>query len=234
MRLLDLYCCAGGAAMGYHRAGFDEIVGVDIEPQPRYPFTFIQGDALEYVATHGHEYDAIHSSPPCQHASTVAKQVRTMRPGRYEHPNLIPQTRELLIASGLPYVIENVMGAELINPVELCGSWFGLDIRRHRLFEVNFPAFSTPCSHYWQKPRFISLDKRRKRPASVVPVHGWNQLSTVVGVHGHLNYHGEKKLREDAMGIDWMNPHELTQAVPPAYSEYIGKYLMEHLRSKQA
>ena len=202
--------------MGYHRAGF-EVVGVDIDPQPRYPFEFHQAGALEYLAEHGREFDVIHASPPCQHASTIAKQQRILRPGKYNHPDLIEPTRRALIASGKPYIIENVEGADLINPAELCGSWFGLDLRRHRNFETSFPLFSTPCSHHWQKPRFRSLDKRR------------NTLASVIGVHGHINYSGEFELRKNAMGIEWMNSDELSEAIPPAYTEFIGKQLLSQL-----
>ena len=225
-RLLDLFCGAGGAAMGYSRAGFD-VVGVDINPQPRFPFEFVQDDALNFPLD---GFDAIHASPPCQHASTIAKQCRALRPGTYEHPNLVPQTRELLRLSGLPYVIENVVGAELENPIMLCGSSFGLDVRRHRLFECSFPIMAMPCAHHWQKPRFRTLDKRRHNLTSTVPVHGQGrQLASVVGVHGHLGYKGERDLRERAMGVDWMTPDELSQAIPPAYTEFIGEQLMSYI-----
>ncbi len=238
-RLLDLYCGAGGAAVGYARAGFD-VVGVDIAPQPRYPYEFIQASALDWVAD-GPDvvagFDAIHASPPCQAHSSIAKQVRKLRPGRYEHPDLVAQTRDLLDATGLPYVIENVIGAPLVNPIMLCGSSFGLDVRRHRLFELGgFSCMAMPCAHYWQTPRFRSLDKRRGLK-SVVPVYGGGQIegtASVVGVHGHINYTGERELREKAMGIDWMSPYELTQAIPPAYTEYVGQALLDQLARNAA
>lgn len=218
--------------MGYHRAGFS-VYGVDIEPQPNYPFPFLQMDALEALArllrgegltfSNGEtlylvDFVGIHSSPPCQHASTIAKQQRALRPGKYNHPNLIPQTREGLQKTGKPYIIENVEGAFLVNPARLCGSYFGLDVRRHRLFETNFPVFSTPCSHNLQTPRFRSLDKRRKA------------LARVVGVHGHINYSGELEIRKRAMGIEWMNNDELVEAIPPAYTQFIGERFMETLK----
>lgn len=213
-KLLDLFCGAGGASMGYYRAGF-EVEGVDIKPQPHYPFKFYQADALEFPLE---GYDAYHASPPCQHASKIARMNRLLRPGKYHHPDLIQQTRARLKSTGMPYVIENVEGAVLDNPAVLCGSWFGYDLRRHRLFESNIPLFSTPCCHYWQKARFRSLDHNRK-----------GRLARVIGVHGHLNFPREQELREQAMAIDWMTPAELVEAIPPAYTEYIGKYLMQNI-----
>jgi DNA (cytosine-5)-methyltransferase 1 len=222
-RLLDLFCGAGGAAVGYHRAGFD-VVGVDNRPQPHYPFQFVKADALLFVEGLGahwggwelEEFDAIHASPPCQaYSSLTGRWAR-----QHLHPDLVAMTRELLQATGLPYVIENVEGAPLENPARLCGSWFGLDLHRHRLFETNWPLMSTPCSHHWQRPRFRSLDKRQKG------------LAAVVGVHGHVNYAGERELREQAMGIDWMTPAELVEAIPPAYTELIGHQLMQMLEAQ--
>jgi DNA (cytosine-5)-methyltransferase 1 len=222
--------------MGYHRAGFD-VVGVDIDPQPNYPFEFVQADALEVAADrffHGWmSFDAIHASPPCQAHSTIGKQIRRLGLTKNEHPDLVAPTRDLLQATGLPYVMENVVGAPLVNPIMLCGSSFGLDVRRHRLFELGgFSMMAYPCAHHWQRPRFRSLDKRRHL-TSVVPVYGGGQikgLASVVGVHGHHNYKGERELREKAMDIDWMTPYELTQAIPPAYTEFIGTQLMAYLK----
>jgi DNA (cytosine-5)-methyltransferase 1 len=132
VKLLDTYCGAGGCAVGYHRAGF-EVVGVDINPQPRFPFEFHQGDAIEYIREHGHEFDVIHASPPCQRFSEATPMER-----RDKHPDLIAPTREAMQATGKPYVIENVENAraELANPVKLCGTMFGLPIWRHRYFEI--------------------------------------------------------------------------------------------------
>ncbi len=247
-RLLDLFCGAGGCSVGYSRAGFD-VVGVDIAPQPNYPFEFHQADALMALGQiqinmtptlWGVSFDAIHASPPCQAHSTIAKQVRkTGNLGRVavedyapDHPDLVAPTRELLKATGLPFVIENVVGAPLRNPIMLCGSSFGLDVRRHRLFETNWPLMAAPCAHHWQLPRFRSLDSRRHLK-SCVPVHGSSQLASVVGVHGNLNYAGEQELRKKAMGIDWMSNYELTQAIPPAYTEFIGEALLHHLRQRE-
>src|SRR3989337_2338587 len=149
MKCLDLFCCGGGAGMGYHLAGM-EVVGVDIDPQPKYPFAFVQADALEYLAAHGHEFDFIHASPPCQKWSIITK-----CGGNIDHPDLIDPVRELLQRSGKPWVIENVPGSPLRDPIMLCGTMFGLGtsrgyiLRRHRYFEI--PALGhvlTPtCQH---------------------------------------------------------------------------------------
>lgn len=207
-RLLDLFCGAGGAAVGYAAAGF-EVVGVDIAPQPNYPFEFHQTNALEFDTT---GFDAVHASPPCQVHSTQTAD-------RSKHLDLIPATRELLEASRLPYVIENVEGAvrSLIDPIRLCGSSFGLDVRRHRYFETNWGCIGLPCNHARQTPRFRSLD---------IKSHRAGRLASVVGVHGHLNYPGEQPIREAAMGVDWMTVEELTQAIPPAYTHHIGRQLL--------
>jgi DNA (cytosine-5)-methyltransferase 1 len=191
--------------MGYHRAGF-EVVGVDIEPQPNYPFEFHGADALTFPLEC---VDAIHASPPCQ----VHSSLRSLWPDR-KHPDLVAPTRELLQASELPYVIENVMGAPLRDHIVLCGSSFGLNVRRHRLFESNVDVLALPCAHHWQTPRFRTQDKRQVA------------LAAVVGVHGHGGYSGEAAVRSAAMDIDWMTQEELTQAIPPAYTEHIGHYLL--------
>lgn len=217
--LIDLCCCAGGCSMGYHRAGFD-VIGVDNEPQSNYPFGFVQADVTSpQVKALLERADAAHASPPCHFATTAAGRARIA--GR-EYPNLIPPVRELLIESGLPYVIENVEHARrwLQDPVRYCGSSFGLDLRRHRLFESNVALFPPACDHGWQTPRFRSLDSRMAKAG---------RLASVVGVHGHCNYAGEFELRQQAMGIDWMTSDELTQAIPPAYTHHIGRQLVDHL-----
>lgn len=211
-RLLDLFCGAGGAGMGYHRAGFD-VVGVDIKSQPRYPFTFVQADALEYCAAHGHEFDAIHASPPCQTYSVATKvhgpdQVAT-------HPDLVEPTRELLNSIGNPWVIENVPGSPLMGTLMLCGSMFGLEVRRHRVFEGCVPTMSpVSCDH--------SL------PA--VPVYGHTGAGANRGMErarGRSNGVADWKR---AMAIDWMTVNELAEAIPPAYTEFIGKRIIEALQ----
>lgn len=146
MKLLDLFCGAGGCAVGYHRAGFTEITGVDIRPQPRYPFTFVQGDAMEYLAAHGHEFDAIHASPPCQ-AFSATRHLPNVRTDR--HVDLIGPSRAMLSSIARPYVIENVEGSPVGAAagrwaISLCGLMFGLRVFRHRLFESNVLLLGQP------------------------------------------------------------------------------------------
>lgn len=226
-RLLDLFSGAGGAAVGYHRAGFDEIVGVDIKPMPRYPFTFVQADALEYVRKHGKEFDAIHASPPCQGFSSL----KTMKNAKY-HPDLLTPTRSVVQNIGTPYIIENVPGAPMFHPlVILCGTMFGLELRdgrgelrRHRIFEHSFPVgLVPPCRHRNFAVRAYG--------------GGGNSGRRTVSVTGHAGGYSRRNGRpsfsrhdrKEAMGIDWMRGDELSQAIPPAYTEFIGKRLLEAL-----
>lgn len=215
-RLLDLFCGAGGAGMGYHRAGFD-VVGVDIRPMPRYPFEFHQADALEYLTAHGHEFDAIHASPPCQRYSVLTNGVWQDRVD--SHPGLIAPVRELLIKTGKPYVIENVEGArkELVNPLMLCGSMFKpLEVFRHRYFETNFmPPFSpASCKHDFY----------------AVPVYGHSGAGANRGRERERGRTNSVKDWARAMNIDWMTGDELAESIPPAYTEYIGKQLLQALQ----
>lgn len=207
-KALDLFCGAGAVSVGLQRAGF-EVTAVDIMPQPRHAGgSFIQGNAMTFSLR---GFDFIWASPPCQ-AYTV---LRSRWPGR-EHPDLVNAVRERLVSLWCPWVIENVPNAPLRQDLLLCGSMFGLDVRRHRIFEATFPVVDKmECRHDLQLPRFRSLDRRLN-----------GRLSSVVTVHGHSNYKGEKQIREKAMGIDWMNVQELSQAVPPAYAEYIGRQAM--------
>jgi DNA (cytosine-5)-methyltransferase 1 len=208
MRLLDLFCCEGGAAMGYRRAGFT-VVGVDIVDQPNYPFEFHLGDALEFVAEHGHEFDVIHASPPCQAHSTIT-------PDKGKHVDLIPATRAALIATGKPYVIENVEGARraLVDPVKLCGSSFGLSVRRHRYFESNVWLTAPACDHSKQGvPVGVYGGLRSK--------HWSRPTGTSRGVKATT-----VEEAQDAMGMGWASWHGATQAVPPAYTEWIGRQLV--------
>jgi DNA (cytosine-5)-methyltransferase 1 len=224
--VLDLFCKAGGAAMGYYLAGFD-VVGVDIDEQPHYPFPFHRGDALEFLASEVlDDVAGIHASPPCQCFSSCANLARA-RGATIKAPDLIAPVRELLRAAGKPYVIENVPGAPLEEPIRLCGSSFGLDIRRHRLFECSFAIDDVPaCAHHWQAPRF--------RPG--YNLYKQKSLATVVGVYGArrggARQEYEAGLWARAMGIDWMDRFELAQAIPPAFTHHIGEAMMrEVLRS---
>ncbi len=208
MRGLDLFCGAGGCTRGYQMAGF-EMDGVDIKPQPRYVGgRFFQADALEFVAEHGHEYDFIHASPPCQ-AFTRAQNAT----GRaHLHPNLVPPTRAALCSTGLPYVIENVVGAPLENAVVLCGLSFGLRVKRHRLFESNMLILAPPCpSHKVDYYVIFGHEVRNRRHGSAA---------------GRKNSIAKGR---EAMGIDWMTRAELSEAIPPAYTFHIGEQLRLHL-----
>jgi DNA (cytosine-5)-methyltransferase 1 len=230
-RLLDLFCGAGVAAMGYSRAGFD-VVGVDIKPQPNYPFTFVRGDALEATTwpwphANGYEraevaFDAIHASPPCQRYSTMGNRSRALKGDTA--PDLLLPTWELLRETGLPYVIENVAGAKALMPnaFVLSGGMFGLGVHRPRYFVSNY-LFLTP-------------------PPVDPPKHG-------IGVYGRApdgrrlfnrksngTYRAPRSLEEAqiAMGMDWADWHGTKEAIPPAYTEFIGVQLIEHLRRREA
>ena len=212
-RLLDLFCGAGGCSVGYHRAGFD-VVGVDHQPMPRYPFEFIKSDALEYLAGHGKEFDAIHASPPCQ-AFSVATAVHG-HAVRAKHPDLIAPCRDLLQETGYPWVIENVPGAPLRpHCIMLCGMMFGLRVLRHRWFESNILLLSPP--HPRHPVGMLTNSKRAFDRGE----------SRFVCVAGH-NF--SRSAGESAMRIDWMGSRrELSQAIPPAYTEFIGQQLIRAL-----
>lgn len=226
--LLDLFCGAGGAASGYHRAGFD-VVGVDINPQPNYPFTFIQADALEFlnqaINYTGYEcarrwptigmFAAVHASPPCQASCTLIK--GNQRATADNHVDLIPRTRELLAEAGLPTVIENVQGAKVRRDLTLCGEMFGLGVIRHRYFE---------CSFAVQQPAHI---KHRGR------VRGWRHGQyfdgPYVAVYGDGGGKGSVQEWQQAMGIDWTDDRkEIAEAIPPRYAEYVGRQLIRAVR----
>jgi DNA (cytosine-5)-methyltransferase 1 len=215
-RLLDLFCCAGGAGKGYSDAGF-EVIGVDIEAQPNYPFCFIKTDALSLDHKFLETFDAIHASPPCQAYSDLAKRNKNA----HEWPQLIDPVREMLRASGLPYVIENVEGAPLLNPVMLCGTMFrGLRVLRHRLFESNFPIL-TP--RHGKHPKVHTFDKRKSHYGKT------NDMTDFVQVTGGGNC--TIAAARDAMKISWMNKGELNEAIPPAYTRLIGKQLLGYIVS---
>lgn len=249
-KILDTYCCAGGCSEGYRQAGF-EPYGIDIKLQPHYPFPFLQMDALEALdklikgesltfsndeSLSLSDFAAIHASPPCQHDSVMTK-------GRWKnriknHPDLIKPTHDLLIKTDKPYIIENVAGAKdkLINPIMLCGTMFGLQtkagsqLRRHRYFEIPwFNGLTPSCAH---------------NKSSAIGVYGGGQnpdrkrVPTTIGVWGHSGGTSNRdnliqfgiQDRKDAMGIDWTNGDELSEAIPPAYTRFIGEFLFKVVR----
>ena len=204
MKLLDLFCGVGGASVGYAHAGF-EVHGVDLKHGKRYPFTYLRANVLDVLRDDNfiQQFDVIHASPPCQ-THSITQHLRNAQGKTTSKVDLIPQTRAALIASGKPYIIENVVGSPLINPIQLCGSSFGLQVRRHRLFESNMKLQGSECNH-----------KAQGRP---------------VGVYGSLNDEipnggktaktiGEARI---AMGIDWAIWTELVEAIPPAFTKYLG------------
>lgn len=211
--LLDLYCGAGGCSAGYVLAGFD-VIGVDARPQPRYPYDFVQGDALAWLADLDLSgFDAIHASPPCQ---LYTKSTARPRAAGVEYPDLLAPTRDLLDATGLPWVIENVPGAPMRPDYKLCGCMFGLPLlKRERWFETSWRGFSMrqPCSH--------------ESPSLSVTGHGPTQgRGQKEKVAAWLGHHATIHDARAAMGIDWMNRDELAQAIPPAYTEFIGRALI--------
>ena len=208
MRCLDLFCCAGGAGVGIARAGF-EVVGMDIAPQPEYPFEFIQGNALEANLS---GFDFVWASPPCQ-CFTKYGNCRPNLADKYE--DLIDATRQKLTAWGGAWIMENVVGAPLRNPIMLCGSMFGLDVRRHRLFESSMVLKAGTCNHkMWEPNRYPGGRSRERGHASflcrgTVEIGRWN-----------IPIETQKK----AMGIDWITDlRKLSESIPPAYSEFLAR-----------
>jgi DNA (cytosine-5)-methyltransferase 1 len=244
-RLLDLFCGAGGAAVGYHRAGFD-VVGVDNRPQPRYPFKFHQGDAMTWPLD---GYDAIHASPPCQAYSSTRH-----LPNTKPHPELVEPTRERLQASGVPWVMENVVGAPLTPHIILCGTMFGLvtddwELRRHRLFETSGLFILTPpCQHNGPVAGIYGGKTKRDRRRTLSIAGNFpgreNARRRTLGVYGHGSAHPEGGHPKGSsaslaqaralMDIDWMTTAEICQAIPPAYTEHIGAQLLDHLKAAVA
>jgi len=223
--LLDLFCCAGGAGRGYADAGFD-VVGVDLHPQPRYPFAFIQADCLALDVRFLRIFDAIHASPPCQFVTLLRH-----APRGKDHANLIPPTRALLEASGRPYVIENVEPARphMRDPVMLCGTMFwlgaqGHDLRRHRLFETNWPLKAPgPCLHDPDRPTIgVYGGHARRRSAK------YGGRGTRDAWEG-----GHRQAMSQAMGIDWATCGEMSEAIPPAYTQHVGERLMQHIGRRE-
>jgi DNA (cytosine-5)-methyltransferase 1 len=212
LKLLDLFCGAGGASRGYALAGF-EITGIDLKHGKRYPFKYIQGDVLAYLKDLDflRSFDVIHASPPCQ-THSITQHLRKAQGKTTSKLDLIPETRAALIASGKPYIIENVVGSPLINPVLLCGSAFSLKVRRHRLFESNLDLTGTNCKH-----------KEQGRP---------------IGVYGSMRDEIPKGGKTadsigqalDAMGITNMIWSELVEAIPPTYTEFLGNQITTLIR----
>ena len=212
MKLLDLYCGVGGASMGYSRAGF-EVTGVDLKHGKRYPFNYIRANVLEILADIEflNGFDVIHASPPCQ-THSITKNLRIAQGKSTSKIDLIPETRAGLIKSAKPFIIENVMGSPLINPIMLCGSAFGLKVRRHRIFESNIKLIGSLCDH-----------KKQGRP---------------VGVYGSLNDeipNGGKTAKtiteaREVMGIEWGIWTELVEAIPPIFTQYLGRQAINELR----
>lgn len=232
-RLLDLFCCEGGAAVGYERAGF-EVVGVDLEQRfaKRYPFEFHAADALGWLDAmlrDPYHFDAVHASPPCQHASAGTR----ASADRSRYPKLIEPVRERLEALGLPYVIENVAGSALRNPLVLCGTEFGLttvdedgtplEMWRHRHFESNVLLHGNGGCQHGRYAKQVAGSyggaRRDKREAREIRKGG---------------YVPAKHVQERLLGIHWMTEHGLHQSVPPSYTEHIGRQLLEAVQAKEA
>lgn len=246
--LLDLFCGAGGASMGYYLAGF-EVIGVDLKYQRNYPFTFIQGDAIEIMRRLVHretvqgirlsDIAAIHASPPCQFG-TALKALHKNSGYTDKHQNLIPSIRSAMTISGKPFVIENVEGArrELRSPFMLCGTMFGLrtsegsQLRRHRWFEYSWSSLILVprCNHNDGSAIGVhggGQHPARRRPATILV----NGSSGGKSNRDNIDHYGVSARRE-AMGIDWTSGAELSQAIPPAYTKFIGGYLMSYLQNR--
>jgi DNA (cytosine-5)-methyltransferase 1 len=205
LKLLDLYCGGGGASFGYEQAGF-EVIGVDLNKQPKYRGEFIQADAIDFLKAHYSEFDIIHASPPCQAYSMASMQFR--KKGK-NYPDLIEITRSELIKTGLPYVIENVPGAPLINPILLCGTMFGIPTYRHRFFESNF-IIKQP-----EHPKHTV----KNAPMGRKPVNG-----DYIQYVGHFS--GVNLVREFT-GLHWLGQKELSQSIPPQYTKYVGEQFLK-------
>ena len=227
--LLDLYCGAGGAAVGYHRAGF-RIVGVDNKAQPNYPFHFVQADAIEFCRVFGHQFDVIHASPPCQKYS---RSTAMFRNGKYsgekniqvrEYPDLVELTRKELIATGRPWIIENVPGAPVRPDLKICGDMVRLPfIIRYRWFELSDlfvlqpakPTIQRNCTVNGHKTSVFGSGAFRANPRHKMPVFKQETVRATWGL---------------AMGIDWMTCLEMAESIPPAYTEFIGREIFHQIK----
>lgn len=219
--LVDAFCCAGGARKGYHDAGFD-VVGIDLEPQPHYPYEFVQGDAVKLLGDRGFmaQFAAAGASPPCQRKSKMT----VCRPGvAATYPDLIGPVHRRLVAWGGPWIIENVEGAGLPGQDDLfgaygamlCGTMFGRELYRHRWFQGNIPL------HALHHPRHI-------KPGSAA---GHWKPGTVISVEGNCS---PIALAREVMAIDWMPRENLAEAIPPYYAEHLGRILLGHLAAREA
>lgn len=217
MRLLDLFCGAGGAGEGYARAGF-EVVGWDIEHHPDYPFKHHVGDALEVLANvdYVRSFDLVHASPPCQAYSTATRD-------HSRHPDLVGPVRELLQTAGVHYIIENVPQAPLVAPVRLCGSSLDLRVQRHRIFESSLSLTGTQCDHK-AAGRPVGVYGDHPDPREYFRPDGTRRGAKATSVAD----------AQDAMGIDWMGWADLAEAIPPAYTEYLGRQALEQLAATAA
>lgn len=222
MKLLDLFCCEGGAGAGYSRAGFD-VTGVDVVDRTgAYPYRFVQADALEYLAEHGHEYDAIHASPPCQAFTSLGSLSDNV------HPDLLTPTLALLVDETKPWVVENVVGAPVPNPFTLCGSMFGLgavcedgvyrQLRRHRRFASNLLIMVDECNHVGN-------------PVGVYGMGGaGGRNKSGNGSQGVRGYKAGLAVARVAIGMPWGSRYGVSQSIPPVYTEYIGEFLIDALK----
>lgn len=213
MIVLDTFCKAGGSSKGWVDAGY-EVVGVDIEPQPHYPYEFHLGDAIEFIYKYGSEFFIVYGGPPCQRYSSITRTAGTSS----NHPDLIAPTRKAMQSTGRPYIIENVPGAPLINPIMLCGTMFGILEIRHRYFECN-PAINVsppPCNHH--RP----VVKHGRPPDRTKHFHG---------ITGHFS---DVEWAREIRGTPWMNQEELAEAIPPHYTKWLGKHILEKPPNKSS
>lgn len=206
-KLLDLFCCGGGASLGYEQAGFD-VVGVDIEPQRNYQGSFVQADAFEYLSKHHKNFDAFHASPPCQAYSKSSMQFRLVNK---IYAELIEPIRQAFNDIGKPFVIENVPGAPLENPIQLCGQMFGLRTYRHRLFETNW-RIEQPF-HAAHAARNAKMGRKPKSDEYIQYVGHFSGVAIV----------------QEMTGLTWLNQYELAQSIPPQYAKFVGEQLLREL-----
>lgn len=216
--LLDTFCKAGGCSVGYHRAGF-EVVGVDIEPQPNYPFKFFKMDAIEFIQKYGKDFNVIHASPPCQ---AYSRSTAKFRKDGKTYPDLIEVTREVLNQTGRPYIIENVPGSKIRPDIKLCGEMFGLLVIRWRWFELH--------DIFMLQPGKPQIKKNMVTNGERVSVFGNGNYRT--SKNNKLPVFKKSTVKDTwayAMDINWMTVKEMAEAIPPAYTEYIGNNIIDQI-----